>query len=62
MDAHGGGGEVGGAGRLVAPREVGSTKLEAGSEEGKVVAVDPVGGCGRRSGEVAGVEGRRSGG
>ena len=62
MDAHGGDGEVGAAGRLVAPREVGSTTLEAGSEVGEVVAVDPVGGCGGRSGEVAGMEGRRSGG
>ena len=58
MDARGGGGEVGGAGYLAAPREVGSAKLEAGSEVGEVVAVDLVGGCGGRSGEVAGVEGR----
>jgi len=62
VDARGGGGEVGGAGRLAAPREVGSAKLEAGSEVGEVVAVDLVGRCGGRSGEVAGVEGRRSGG
>ena len=62
MDARGGGGEVGGAGHLSTPREVGSAKLEAGSEVGEVVAVDPAGGCGGRSGEVAGVEGQRSGG
>jgi len=62
VDARGGGGEVWGAGRLASPREVGSAKLEAGSEVGEVVAVDLVGGCGGRSGEVAGVEGQRSGG
>ena len=48
--SEGGGGEV-----------AGSVKLEAGSEVREVVAVDLVGGGGGRSGDVAGVGGRRRG-
>jgi hypothetical protein len=48
--SEGGGGEV-----------AGSVKLEAGSEVREVVAVDLFGGGGGRSGDVAGVGGRRCG-